>query len=148
MKNNYLYQIEILGEPVYYDVFGAPCYEIGDPHFRIGKKTGKAYFGEDFLKYMRVCNCQACGKEFFVECTDPVYSGQNVCTGDYGDPPVHGCVGDTMGSVGLRELSKADKKRLVDTHIELQDSMETFKNVIVPEFNKLFKKYDREQPNP
>jgi hypothetical protein len=73
--------------------------------------------------------CQACGALFFVSLADPVYvnglDNRNIQkVGDYthdhshlelvdhwhyGDPPQHGCVGDTMNSIPQHEWGELEK---------------------------------------
>lgn len=107
MRTNYEDIIEKLGEPLWYDVYGVPRYCPYRP------EEGTVY--PEASCYMEIA-CQACQKSFNVVSEHDRYSGPCILpehkegedTWDavgsfhYGDPPIHGCVGDTMNSVPIR----------------------------------------------
>lgn len=112
MRTNYEDIISKLGEPIWYDVYGVPRYCEYKP------EEGTVY--PEASCYMEIA-CQACQKSFnVVQERDKYHAGPpmvlpEVKEGDsdswdtvgsfhYGDPPIHGCVGDTMNSVPIKVI--------------------------------------------
>lgn len=108
MLNSYSDIRSRLGEPLWYDNHGVPRYEP---------------FGPDLCSVYPVAvtllliECQSCAEKFRVsiEFHDHAFCKHGVTAFDpptpesianlhYGDPPIHGCVGDTMNCIDLRVL--------------------------------------------
>ena len=101
------------GEPIWYDQNGVPRYVPFHPRDGVGVYVNHA-------AYMKIA-CQACKREFYVASefgddsldfgnqpmlpqnpTLPIDSCWDaVGSFHYGDPPCHGCIGDSMNSVPL-----------------------------------------------
>lgn len=93
-------------EPLWYDGHGVPRYQPFSPTM-LGVYDNFAVFAE--------IACQNCRRVFYVgvgACRIAFAAGvptKNSLAGlvnryHYGDPPIHGCVGDTMNSVAYRVL--------------------------------------------
>lgn len=99
MKNRYS---DIKGrideEPTWYDQNGAPRYGPFLPEL-----CPDIY--SDKLALLRIA-CQQCGRQFSVEMHQGVWPTRPFHPKKlhYGDPPAHGCVGDTMNCVDLEVL--------------------------------------------
>ena len=95
----------IAEEPKWYDENGTPRYEPFAP------ALCPSIYAEQVI-LLRIA-CQDCGRQFDVE-----LSGSVLCPLDdpqklhYGDPPAHGCVGDTMNCVDLAVLQVWDRRHL------------------------------------
>ena len=90
MRNNYEdIRSRIAEQPSWYDSNGAPRYGEFEPSM-----CPNIYARQVFL--LRIA-CQRCGEQFLVEMNsgwfNKIYEPRIL---HYGDPPVHGCVGDTM----------------------------------------------------
>lgn len=90
MKENYRDIVSrISEEPKWYDENGVPRYDKFHPSF-----CPDIY--SDTVILLRIA-CQSCGKQFDVEMHSsffaPIKHPQNL---HYGDPPNHGCIGDSM----------------------------------------------------
>ncbi len=118
MKNNYsdIYS-RVDGEPDWFDLNGCPRY-------------GRIQLP---IHLMGNIKCQYCKRKFRVALADPVYKlGSNIIElsksydhrgythlkladkWSYGDPPRHGCIGDTMTSISSWEynFNKRKEKKL------------------------------------
>jgi hypothetical protein len=100
MKDRY---IDIRGrineEPAWYDENGAPRYGEFTPD-----NCPNIYSGMVIL--VRIA-CQDCGEEFNVEMHAGGWSNRGEFPPKkwhYGDPPAHGCVGDTMNCIDVEVL--------------------------------------------
>lgn len=84
-------------EPTWYDQNGVPRY--GDFNVRL---CPNIYSNQAVL--LRIA-CQDCGQEFTVEMHSSLFSPiRHPHKLHYGDPPIHGCVGDTMNCEDLEVL--------------------------------------------
>ena len=87
----------IAGEPKWFDANGVPRYEVFRP-----QDCPNIYARQVVLLSIA---CQACGQQFDVEMHGhwfaPIESPREL---HYGDPPAHGCVGDTMNCEDLEVL--------------------------------------------
>lgn len=93
-----------LGEPLWWDDVCAPRYEPFQPYL-----CNDIYADEAMLIEIR---CQHCGKAFLVADTWNPFDGisghlrlsefAEHNRAEWGDPPAHGCVGDTMTSESVR----------------------------------------------
>ena len=97
MRENYS---DILGRikepPTWYDANGTPRY--GEFH---PDKCPDIYSNQVALLEIA---CQDCGKTFLVEMHTGIFDGKRTrppTKWHYGDPPIHGCVGDTMNCEDL-----------------------------------------------
>lgn len=142
MNGNYDYIIRKLGTPLYYDVYGAPHYDLR------WKDIDKIEDFKEFLQYFRICICQGCGERMRVQCTHPVYYGLDVCTDHYGDPPRHmrfyknnmeSCVGNTMNVDETRELTKQELTTFILKAIHLEEDTDKLKLL-----KKILKYYEKE----
>ena len=91
-----------LGEPLWWDDNGVPRYDAFKPDM-----CG-VY---DRMVALVEIACQDCGLKFNVAITyDPVYSFRPFNSAPskkelfYGDPPIHGCIGDTMTTDTIRVI--------------------------------------------
>ncbi len=82
--------------PLWYDSNGTPRYGPFQPQLCPDIYTNTVVL----LRIM----CQDCRKEFDVEMHATLFWDFNPLKLHYGDPPVHGCVGDTMNCEDLRVL--------------------------------------------
>jgi len=94
MNNTFEDITDKLGEPTWYDEHGFPRYCEFHP-----SRTANIY--GYFCVLLRI-SCQYCGKEFEVSITmDGIdmmrLRGEDI-NWHYGDPPNHGCTGDSMNS--------------------------------------------------
>lgn len=107
MKANYRDILSrIKEEPKWYDENGTPRYEKFHPDL-----SPDIYADEVILLEIA---CQNCGKRFFVEMNysviDKVMSpfafplSKDTWRLHYGDPPIHGCVGDTMNCDDIKVI--------------------------------------------
>ena len=91
MKENYedIYALTDQ-EPLWYDQNGTPRFAKFEP-----KLCPNIYARHVFLILI---GCQSCGKRFVVEMHTDFYTStvKHPKHLHYGDPPIHGCVGDTM----------------------------------------------------
>lgn len=117
MKNNFTRQIEIIGPPVYYDVNGAPLFEL--KYYQFQTVDDKIVLNQEFVENLRKTVCQGCGRSFIVECCHPVYNSTDHCHNDFGDPPVHNCVGDTMSTTATLKLKDSDIEGIIERHVFL-----------------------------
>jgi hypothetical protein len=92
-------------KPKWYDQNGTPRYEEFHP-----KYCPNIYSNQVILMLVE---CQDCGEKFEVEIHASIW-GERSSTPPrkwhYGDPPAHGCVGDTMNCVDL-EVWERDMRR-------------------------------------
>lgn len=97
MNNTFDDITDKLGEPKWYDDKGVPRYKKFHPSVVSNIYAKKVAFLE--------IACQACGEKFKVAVhygNNNIYkefelpSAKGIKSFHYGDPPVHGCVGDTM----------------------------------------------------
>lgn len=108
MKIDYSDITSRLGEPLWYDEYGVPRYELFSPDL-------SSVYG-DYVAYLLIA-CQGCGKQFKVAVArekvklfkDEIMEVQLPTKDDegwfcYGDPPLHNCIGSTMISDTLRIL--------------------------------------------
>lgn len=104
-----------LGDPLWWDDNGVPRYDAFAP--------GLCGVYDRYIAFNLV-GCQGCDRQFKITAVitsidmarDKVTlpTEHSVGSFHYGDPPAHGCVGDTMNSVPLRVLEfwqKADPDR-------------------------------------
>lgn len=110
MKNDYIDIEEKLGRPLWWDMHGVPRYVDFDP------SNATVYSNYVALTTIK---CQACGKFFIVAATASSYDGEIVFptkidegSFGYGDPPVHGCSGDTMMSTPVMIIQFWERKSL------------------------------------
>lgn len=98
MKTNYLDIISrIEGPPLWYDQNGTPRYDEFHPEF-----CPNIYSNEVVL--LRI-ECQDCGLPLDVEMHSSFWQSLgNPKKLHYGDPPAHGCVGDTMNCDDIEVL--------------------------------------------
>lgn len=121
MKSNYADILSLTDKkPLWYDESGCPRYEKFTPNL-----CPNIYADEVILLEIA---CQDCGKRFKVQMSAWViyggYSfrerlfewkkdGKKTFTPiHYGDPPIHGCVGDTMNCEDLKVLEFWEKDRV------------------------------------
>lgn len=84
-------------EPLWYDCNGTPRYDEFTPRL-----CPNIYASQVVL--LRIA-CQRCGEEFLVEMNGGWFNLLNHPHKlHYGDPPIHGCVGDTMNCEDLEVL--------------------------------------------
>lgn len=87
-------------EPSWYDANGAPRYGEFTP-----KRCPNIYADIVFLLLIA---CQDCGKEFRVQMHSDWFNrtgrAYRPSKAHYGDPPIHGCVGDTMNCEDIEVL--------------------------------------------
>ena len=105
--------------PKWYDANGAPRYDDFHPDF-----CPDIYSDEIIL--LRIA-CQACGRKFDVEIHSGLFEELRPKECHYGDPPAHGCVGDTMNCVDLEVLQVWYKHYPMDEwerHPELEGVIE------------------------
>jgi len=111
--------IEVMGEPLYYNIHGAPHYIL------------KWYHDEEHIfKYFRKIACQECAKVFVVEMCDPIYHKDDTDLDGamYGDPPRHGSgcsAGDTMSSDMIGKLTDEEIDDLLKTKNDLESADKT-----------------------
>lgn len=92
MKESYVdITSRIAEEPTWWDENGTPRYGDFTPD-----RCPNIY--SNTVALLRI-TCQDCGQEFRVEMHEALWSEFNPLKLHYGDPPIHGCVGDTMNSV-------------------------------------------------
>ena len=76
-------------EPSWYDENGTPRYG----KFVVSRCPN---IYSDYVGLFRI-SCQACGQMFDVQMSSGIFSTHTMPSKwHYGDPPIHGCVGDTM----------------------------------------------------
>ena len=91
--------------PTWYDEDGVPRYGKFSPEY-----CPDIYTNEVFL--IRIA-CQDCGERFDVEMHSHIFEHiANPKELHYGDPPIHGCVGDTMNCEDLEILEAWHRKLL------------------------------------
>jgi hypothetical protein len=86
-------------EPSYYDFNGVPRYGGFSPD-----KCPNIY--SRHVGLFRIA-CQNCGKEFLVEMNADIWDRMLEIPPKkwhYGDPPIHGCIGDTMNCIDLEVI--------------------------------------------
>lgn len=100
MKNSYDDIRDKLGEPEWFDVHGVPRYCAFSP-----KQCGV------YAKWAALIEiaCQNCAEHFMVSVEYKLYTRDiqyptpsETMSFHYGDPPIHGCVGDTMNCETIR----------------------------------------------
>ena len=100
MKANYEDIISrIVESPNWYDENGAPRY--GEFHPSLCPNISSCHVG------LFLVACQECGQEFQVEMHGYLWDSRKKGAPSkwhYGDPPAHGCVGDTMNCEDLAVL--------------------------------------------
>lgn len=99
----------ISGQPTWHDQNGTPRYG----HFH-PKKCPNIYSNHVGLFLIK---CQSCGQEFQVEMHSDIWEFRQITPPSkwhYGDPPIHGCVGDTMNCDDLAVLQFWSRDRLGD----------------------------------
>ncbi len=100
-------------EPIWYDTNGVPRYDKFEPML-----CSNIYATEIVL--LKIA-CQSCGQKFLVEMH---YSMMDRVNGikplskklrnlHYGDPPIHGCCGDTMNCDDIRIVEFGVRKDLI-----------------------------------
>ena len=98
MKENYNDILSrIKEEPLWHDANGAPRYDKFSPDMCPNIYTHKVGL---FL-----ISCQNCQKEFLVEMHGDMFGDRSErppSKWHYGDPPIHGCAGDTMNCDDLK----------------------------------------------
>lgn len=95
--------------PKWFDEHGVPRYEKFNPEL-----ASNIYASQVALIKIK---CQNCNEEFFVELNSESYDKFDLkrqidCYGilSYGDPPIHDCVGDTMGSISIKIIEFWEKR--------------------------------------
>ena len=108
MKHDYLdITSRITEQPTWYDSNGVPRYGEFTPD-----GCPNIYARQVFLLLI---SCQDCGEQFQVEMHSGWFgSVDNPRELHYGDPPAHGCVGDTMGCNGWRVLEVWGRENEID----------------------------------
>lgn len=97
MKNNFADILALTDqEPKWYDENGTPRFAEFSPEL-----CPNIYADTVFLMYIQ---CQYCQRGFYVEMHSTVFSPlpRHPKHLHYGDPPPHGCVGDTMNCMDIR----------------------------------------------
>lgn len=131
MKHHYHDIIERAGPPDWWDQNGTPRYGPFD-----GKESSPDIYARAVA--LAEIRCQACGKHFIVQMSLNAYTyytqyGREVdaaCLPNfpdchlgawhYGDPPAHGCVGDTMNSEPVRIIEYWDRPRDYPQHLTME----------------------------
>jgi len=110
----------IAEDPMWWDANGTPRYGEFIPH-----RCPNIY--AHWVWLYRIA-CQSCGKEFEVEEHDVWFATERATpkNSHYGDPPIHGCTGDTMNCDDLEVLevwNQESKSWEWVRHPELEGSM-------------------------
>jgi hypothetical protein len=111
LKASYSDIREKLGEPEWFDPNGVPRYCPFHPD-ALGPY-------EKFVAFVLIA-CQSCGQRFHVAVSQRLWDGpfvfptpEGIGAFHYGDPPIHGCTGDTMNcdTVRVVEFWRRDASR-------------------------------------
>ena len=99
----------IVEKPTWWDNNGTPRYGVFHPNLSPDIYT-------NHVGLFRI-SCQSCGMRFNVEMHDGIWGDRmrfRPAKWHYGDPPIHGCVGDTMNCEDLAIMEFWTKESLGD----------------------------------